>query len=296
MKKTNTLIILGTLSALLIPLKFIPTHSTGAVFSPQETYAIEARTVTSPFLYTFGSAGSIEETGSISESSSPYFWINSGGRFIIENGVGKTVQGPLKTGDRWQLLYAAANPLDTDKGYYPQNIFRLLTRSTWNNMTQEVRFKIAKINMTETPNRDGYSGVLLFNRYRDGNNLYYTGIRMDGSAIIKKKIKGSYYTLATTSVFKADSGYEKSTNPNLIPGNRWMRLKSEVRDLPNGDVSITLWVDKTDTGNWTQVANAIDKTGLYGGSEVIRGGGYAGIRTDYLDTWFDDYKITEIKN
>ncbi len=295
MKKILTFAVVGALGAFFIPLKLIPTPSL-PIFSPQEILAVAARTTTSPFVYNFGSNGTVEETGSIDESASPYFWINSGGRLVIENGVGKTVQGPLKAGDRWQLLYGASNPLDTDRGFYPQNIFRLLTRSTWNNVTQEVRFKLDKINMTNTPNRDGYSGLLLFNRYRDGDNLYYSGIRMDGTAIVKKKVKGTYYTLASSSVFKADSGYERNTNPNLIPGNRWMKLKNEVRDLPNGDVSITLWVDKNDSGGWTQVLNTVDKTGLYGGSDVIKGSGYAGIRSDYLDLSFDDYKLVEIPN
>lgn len=258
------------------------------------TYATASKTVSSPFVYNFNAPGILDETGSMNTSSSPYWWLNSGGQLVMEGGVGKTEQGPLKTGQPWQLLYALSSAVDTGNGSYPQNLFRLVTRSTWMNFDQQVKFKITKINMTDTSNRDGYSGVLLFNRYRDEDNLYYSGIRMDGSAVIKKKINGVYYTLAQTQVFNSDSGYEKNTNPNLIPGNRWMGLKSETKDLSDGGVQITLWLDKTNTGSWTKILTATDRAGAYGGTAVIKGPGSVGIRTDYMDVWFDDFKVTAL--
>jgi hypothetical protein len=45
------------------------------------------------------------------------------------------------------------------------------------------------------------NGVLLFNHYLDGDNLYYVGIRVDGSAIVKKKKDGVYYTMESKRVF-----------------------------------------------------------------------------------------------
>jgi hypothetical protein len=257
-------------------------------------FAITPRVVSSPFTYNFSSNGMLDEVGSMSETSSPYFWLNSGGKFIIDGGIGKTIQNALPVGNFWQLAYALSSGVDTDHGLYPQNLFRLLTSSTWNNFTQEVSFKITKIHMTETPNRDGYSGILLFNRYKDSDNLYYTGIRMDGTAVIKKKLKGVYYTLATGNVFSSETAYDKDTNPNLIPGNRWIRLKSEVHDLSSGEVSVALFIDKTNSGTWTPVLSTVDKTGQTSGTAVISGAGYAGIRTDYMDVIFDDYKLTTI--
>ena len=38
--------------------------------------------------------------------------------------------------------------------------------------------------------------MLLFNRYQDGQTLYYGGVRVDGAAVIKKKLAGVYTTLA----------------------------------------------------------------------------------------------------
>lgn len=263
------------------------------LFSPSKPIAEAATPLTlpSPFLYTFNSNGTIDEAGSMGEASSPYFWLNSGGRLIIQNGVGETVQGPLKTGDRWQLAYGLANALDTGNGYYPQNLFRLVTKSIWKNLLEEIHFKINRLNMTETPNRDGYSGVLLFSHYHDNDNLYYAGIRMDGTAVIKKKLNGTYYTLATAQIWNADSGYDKETNPNLIPGNRWMGMRTETKDLPDGGVTITLWLDQSNNGTWKQILSVVD-TGVNGGA-AVPGPAYAGIRTDYLDIDFDNYKLTE---
>lgn len=245
-------------------------------------YAVEARSVSSPFVYTFNSKGILNESPTMEESTSPYFWLNSGGRLILEDNVGKTIQGPLSIGDFWQKLYSTSSSLDTAGGIYPQNLFRLLTRSSWNNVSEEVKFNISKVNLTNTPNRDNYSGILLFSRYKDSDNLYYAGLRQDGTAVIKRKAGGSYTTLASETVFPGT--YDKTTNPNLIPTNKWMRLKMETKDLADGKVKITLWLDKTDSGSWTQILSTTDSAG-------IKGKGYVGIRTDYMDISFDDFKV-----
>jgi hypothetical protein len=248
--------------------------------------AAPARQVSSPFLYTFNSAGVLHETGSMQDSSSPYFWLNSGGKMMIGGGTGGTIHGALSPLDSWYKLYGGSSSVDTDGGKYPQNLFRFVTRSTWNNPVQEVRFRIDEINMTNTPNRDGYSGILLMSNYQDGANLYYAGIRMDGKAIIKKKYKGTYYTLATKSVFPGS--YNKSSNPNLIPENTWMRLKTDSKVQPNGSVQLTLSLDR---GNGTyETLLSVNDTKAQGGGVLT--GGYAGIRTDYMDATFDNYKLT----
>ena len=271
----------------------------GAVllFEPSDTleeHVAHATTPNTTFHYYFSSTGTLHESGSMIESSSPYFWLNSGGKLVIEGGVGKTVQGLLPDLDPWRLLYAVNNPLDTASGYFPQNLFRLVTKSTWDNVEQTVRFKITKLNMTETPNRDGWSGILLFSRYQDGDNLYYSGIRMDGTAVIKKKYQGTYYTLTSIPVFDADGSYHRDTNPNLIPGNVWMGLRSVTQtDQETGAVTIELWLDREDSGDWEKVLSATDRVGTQGAG-VITGPAHAGIRTDYLDVWFDDYQLREL--
>lgn len=279
---------------LFAPYGITSIHLNEGVFKKQVADAsTTARPVTSPFIYTFNSPGVLDESGSMNETWSPYFWLNSGGKFIIKNGVGETAQGPLPSSDYWRELYGKTNALDTGNGYYPQNLFRLITRSRWDNVIEQLRFKITHINLTDTPNRDGYSGVLLFSHYQDEYNLYYAGIRMDGTAVIKKKVGGVYYTLAQTPIWKNGRDYNKYTNPNLIPENRWMGLKLETKDNADGTVSLTLWLDQTDTGAWHQVL-AVKDSQSSTGAPTVRGAAYAGIRTDYANVQFDQYRLTKI--
>lgn len=264
------------------------------VLSPSRQMASLAAVVQSPFYYNFKVDGVLDEAGKIDDSSSPYWWLNSGGQFFLKDGIGKTVQGELSILNKWRLAYVASNPTDTDNGYHPQNIFRLVTRSKWQNFSQEAYFKIAKLNMSASVNRDASNGILFFNRYQNGNNLYYAGIRVDGAAVIKKKINGTYYTLAYNSVYKADAPYNRDTNPNLIPGQKWFGLKSEIKTNADGTVNIKVFIDKDKTGVWILAAEATDDGKSYGGAPILSEG-YAGIRTDFMDVEFDDYKIVEIK-
>jgi hypothetical protein len=238
--------------------------------------------------YTFRMDGTLAESGSITEGSSPYFWLNSGAYLILKDGVGKTNHGALPASNKWRLAYASNNALDTANGYYPQNLFRLVTKSTWKDFDQSVRFRIDSINETDTPNRDGYSGILLMSRYRDSDNLYYAGIRMDGTAVIKKKYQGTYYTLASSGkLFNTSEQYNKDSNPNLLPEDKWMRLKTTVVDQNDGSTKIELWLDRNDGGTWERIASATDTSG------TVKGPASAGIRTDYMDATFDDYTLTE---
>src|ERR1051325_2247838 len=88
----------------------------------------------------------INEVGTESDSSNPYFWLDSGGIFYFENGVGHTIKGDLPEGSNWQRVYAASNPTDTNNGRNPQNLFRLITRSGWLNFEESANFKIDKLN------------------------------------------------------------------------------------------------------------------------------------------------------
>jgi hypothetical protein len=252
--------------------------------------AAETAPVPGDFHYRFMVDGTLGEAGSMDESSSPYFWLNSGGKLILDDGVGETVQGALPSLDLWHVLYAASNALDTDGGAHPQNLFRLITRASWDDVAESVRFNIRKLNATDTPNRDGYSGVLLMSRYRDSDNLYYAGLRQDGTAVIKKKYRGTYYTLAQKQVY--GGAYDKESDPNLLPSDTWMRLRTITRT--SGDaVTIELWLDKDDDGAYEKILTATDAPGLYG-SGTITGSAHVGIRTDYMDMLFDDYHIERL--
>ena len=246
-------------------------------------YASTAAVVSSPFHYSFSSDGILQEAGSQQESSSPYWWLNSGAKLIISNGIGKTVQKELSPNDKWRLIYLSSNPIDTDNGYHPQNIFRLITRSKWQNSQEIAYFRIARDQLSSSPNRDAHNGLLLMSRYQDDNNLYYSGIRVDGNAIIKKKINGVYYTLASNKIFSGT--YDRILNPSLLPKNTWIGLKTQINNT-DGKVNIKLYMDENRTGNWNLIAEANDD-GEYG--SPILNEGYSGIRTDFMDVGFDDF-------
>jgi hypothetical protein len=146
----------------------------------------------SPFIYSFSTPGVVNEADTPADSSSPYFWVNSGGKLIVTDaGYGETIQGDLSPQDPWFTQYANSNAEDTDRGAHPQNVFRLVTQSTWENVTASVDFYIVKDELSASANRNESNGLLLMSRYNDaGETLYYAGVRVDGTAVIKKKYKG----------------------------------------------------------------------------------------------------------
>lgn len=245
--------------------------------------------VTAAFNDTFDIEGTIEETWPMSESLNPYWWVNSGAYFIKQGGIGMTVQGELAEGSKWQVKYAQNNPVDTDNGFHPQNIFRFVQRNAWQDLRQEAYYLITRDQFSSSPNRQGYNGLLLFNRYLDGNNLYYTGIRTDGAAVIKKKINGVYYTMAYKKIFPGT--YNRDENPSLLPKNTWLGLRSEVVTNLDGTVDVRIYLDNGRTGDWQLVLTAKDDGNSFGGA-AITNAGFAGIRTDFMDVEFEDYKIS----
>lgn len=268
-----------------------PNSSTGGeneVSEPVDdtTNAVDETTETTLSSYGLDSNGTIEEAGSMGSSKSSDWWVNSGGYFYVEDGVGHSVLGDLPNGDYWQEAYASANPVDTEDGHKPQNILRLVTRDTFTDYTQQAQFQIDKYNETDSPNRQGHNGILFFNRYHDGDNLYYTGIRVDGRAVIKKKQNGQYYTLAYEPVYQGE--YNRSSNPNLLPENQWIGLKSVVNNNSDGSVTIEVYLDKENNGEWQRVAKAIDDGS--NGSPITEGA-HAGIRGDFMDLKVKEYRI-----
>lgn len=255
---------------------------------PNQPIATSTMTI---FSESFNSNFTVKESESMEKSNNQNWWLSSGGYFFSEEGVGSTVLGSLSIIDPWRIAYSISNPLDTDQGYHPQNIFRLVLKNKWQNFRQEAYFKIEKDNLSASPNRNASNGLLLFNRYQDAFNLYYTGIRVDGYAVIKKKINGVYYTMSYKTLHN-DSVWHKDTNPNLLDKNVWIGLRSEVKTNLSGTVSIKLYIDEGKTGNWVLVAEAIDDNKSYGGQAFLNSG-YAGVRTDFMDVKFDDYSIKE---
>jgi hypothetical protein len=138
-----------------------------------------------PFRYTFSVEGNLNEVGEMRNSSSPYWWISSGGFLELKDGTGRTIQGSLDLGEKSQLDYEEANSVDTDGGIRPQNIFRMVSRSKWGDISQVMYYKIEKINLSTSPNRKASNGIQQMSRYADQDDLYYTALRVDGKAVIK---------------------------------------------------------------------------------------------------------------
>ncbi len=236
----------------------------------------------------------LEESVSMGKSASAYWWLNSGGIMKISGQGFSTNIGPLPENSSWRKLYAKTNSTDTDNGYYPQNIFRLVTRQKWQNFSQSVYFNIDANNLTQSKNRNESNGVLLFNRYQDGDNLYYSGLRVDGRAVIKKKIGGKYYTMAEKNIWADGKKYDRKDNPNFLPFQQWIGIKSEVQNTDDATVVIKLYVDQEQKGDWRLVLEARDKNDKYGKKPFLDQG-YAGIRTDFVDVYFKQYDIQELK-
>jgi hypothetical protein len=201
--------------------------------------------------------------------------------------------GNLPKDSKWRKLYAKTNPRDTDDGYFPQNIFRLVNRYQWKNYSQEVYFNILKINLSQSEYRNGSNGVLLFNRYQDGDNLYYTGLRVDGHAVIKKKIKDKYYTLAEKKIFDNGNKFDREKNPSLLPLDKWIGIKGEVENIDSETVRLRLYVDQEQSGSWQLALEINDSKNKFGNGPFLKQG-YAGIRTDFMDVKFKNYSLQRL--
>ena len=247
--------------------------------------------ISATFQYFFNSTGTLQEASSPEKSTSPYWWLNSGAYLYLNNGTGKTVHGELPMLNKWRLMYALSNPTDTDGGYHPQNGFRLITLSKWQDAREEAYFRITKTNASPSTNRNASNGLLLFHRYENGNNLYYTGLRVDGSVVVKKKKNGAYYTLGYKKIYPGV--YDRVKNPNLLPQGTWIGIRSEVKTQSDGTVVIRVFTDHGRTGTWNLTLETTDNGQSYGGSALVAQG-HAGIRTDFMDVEFDDYVVQNI--
>ena len=240
----------------------------------------------------FTGSYTLAEDWPMEKSNSSTWWVSSGGYLYSKNGVGGTIQGELSALNPRRVAYLFSNSLDTDDGYRPQNIFRMVNKGLWKDVAQEVYFYITNNNLSESPNRNASNGLLLFNRYQDEFNLYYTGIRVDGYAVIKKKINKEYYTMAYEKLFDGPL-YDRNESPTLLPKSIWIGLRSEVETNPDDTVAIRLYMDYGHAGGWALIAEATDDGESYGGAPFHEAG-HGGIRTDFMDVLFDDYSVQNL--
>lgn len=232
----------------------------------------------------------IEETATAEETGNSAFWLNSGGWMEIEENTIRTAQGNAPSFSYWRILYRFANPLDTDNGYHPQNIFRLVTHSAFVNSEQQAYVKINTIHQSASPNRNESNGILFMSRYQDDDNLYYAGIRVDGYAVIKRKQSGVYETLALAPAFLDDATpYDRELHPNLIPEDAWIGLKFITKERADGSTELALYREVK--GIWVPLVQARDsKTSLLSLSNKT----HNGLRADFMDAEFRGYLAKEL--
>jgi hypothetical protein len=240
------------------------------------------------FAYTFNARGTLEEAPDAEESPSPFWFLDSGGRLLIKDGVGETIHGDVQVTDPWHQAYAVSNPADTDGGARPQNLFRLVTRARWDNAIESVSLRIDADNLSASDSRNGSNGLFLMSRYQDEDTLYYAGIRTDGTAVIKKKYRGTYHTMAQSVLFPGT--YDRHATPNLLPHGQWLTLSMTTITEPDGSVYITLLYSPDNAP--PRVAVSAKDDGRYGNTPPILTPGAVGIRTDFMDVSLKDFKIT----
>ena len=243
------------------------------------------------FFYVFNVPETFEESDSLVDSPSKYWWLDSGAKLISTGEYGETIQGALPSNDPWRIKYADSNPVDTDKGEHPQNLFRLVTKSNWNDVREEVFFRIMADDLSASPNRNESNGILLMSHYQDhGGTLYYAGLRVDGTAVIKKKYNGIYYTMAHTPILPGS--YSHDSHPNLLPHQQWIGLRTETVTSNDGSVTIRLYMGAA-AGDWILVLSAVDNGVQYANTPAIPPG-LIGIRTDFMDVQFQNFHAETI--
>lgn len=235
----------------------------------------------------------IDESDNPKDSKDDIFWLNSGANFYVNGDTYHTIIGDLPAFSRWRTLYAITNPTDTDDGYHPQNIFRLVTKEKLKDMSEQAHMLIVKYNLSKSSNRNETNGIYLMGRYINSNNLYYAGVRVDGNAIIKKKIGGIYYTLAQTPLFIGN--YDRNKNPNLLPANTWIGLKVKITNINRSTTGIELYIDKDNIDKWEKVISYIDTLEKNKGA-IITSSGYGGIRSDFMDIEIKNYSFSPLQD
>ncbi|TSC85556.1 MAG: hypothetical protein G01um10148_942 [Parcubacteria group bacterium Gr01-1014_8] len=131
--------------------------------------------------------------------------------------------------------------------------------------------------------------ILLMSRYIDKDTLYYAGIRVDGTAVIKKKYKGTYYTMAQKQIFAGS--YVQGEKINMLPHQTWIGLRVENVRNADGSITINLFMQKSGETTWKKLLEAKDDGRVFGGTPPIIEAGRAGVRTDFMDVSFESFRI-----
>jgi hypothetical protein len=231
----------------------------------------------------------IQEAHSISESSDPNWWVGSGAYVYFNNGIASTIQGTLTENDPFRLAYSSSkSSADTDYGFRPQNIFRMVNRNIWSgDYTEDLYFRYSRYNNVTAAdkNLEATNGMSLMINYQDENNLYYVGLRADGLSEIKKKIGGEYSV--NENPVEVFPGVYKPYD-NLIPQDRWIGLRALVEHKQDkfgkDQIYLAMYVDKNGDGSWKYVTSFLDQDRIFKQ-------GHTGIRTDFIDAQFKNFQV-----
>lgn len=237
----------------------------------------------------FDRHGLIQEAHSISESSDPNWWVGSGAYVYFNNGIASTIQGTLTENDPFRLAYSSSkSSADTDYGFRPQNIFRMVNRNIWSgDYTEDLYFRYSRYNNATAAdkNLEATNGMSLMINYQDENNLYYVGLRADGLSEIKKKIGGEYSV--NENPVQVFPGVYKPYD-NLIPQDRWIGLRALVEHKQDkfgkDQIYLAMYVDKNGDGSWKYVTSFLDQDRIFKQ-------GHTGIRTDFIDAQFKNFQV-----
>jgi len=236
--------------------------------------------------------------------------LTSGGAFIIENGVAKTLQGSTKLDDPW--YFANKDDEDLVKREMPQIVFRAVTpeiSEAWANYNMEMVITPTKHVTSDSPEVDGTDGIDLFLNYHDQYNLYVAYLTKDGRMMIKRKSvpegktedDAIYSLMAEKQVF--DNARTYKTNDNFITpfAGATFDFNASVQNLENGSVEIILQVDIYDpegTLTFTDRIAGLDDGSLADedGSGLLAGkpnsNGRAGIRLDSIEAIIEKFEVT----
>lgn len=227
----------------------------------------------------------LDETPSPEKSSHENWWLNSGGQvFLGENSI-QTLFGESEIGTRWHQYYKKTSPLDTDQGLHPQNLFRLVSKDVMIGGSQSGTITIQRYHESESQNRNQSNGVFFMNRYLDGDNLYYIGLRVDGNAVIKRKRNGFYTTLVQKKIFEGN--YDRDKFPNILPLQTPIAVRGSVQ---NNDENVELKLELEKNGIWEEVIKTVDSSG----DKIVEPGRY-GIRSDFMDVKITNYNREIVK-
>jgi len=159
------------------------------------------------------------------------------------------------------------------QGWTDDFIFRMVTitrddqgrKIKWTDQSMSYQAFI-KNNQWDRKNMNDYSGLHVFLRYQDSDNLYVASVRYDGLVTIKEKVDGAYATLAMSKL--PDAYLDR--NGNLDSGD-WVNLKASAIGT-----TITFYL------------NDIEVLAAYSDSLEW---GTTGIRTDKAEVFFNELKM-----